>query len=112
MLGDYVEMGDIWSVETMRKLMNICPPPGNWRRRIESKEQNSRMVGGKGTLAQREGVTFKTTKELSAQIFAKPVSNAIAFWRSTLLVLFLMIIESGIRISWLHAIIASIRNAS
>lgn len=63
------------------------------------------MVGGKGASGQREGVTSKIVKELSAQIFANMVTNAISFWRPAMLVLFLMIIESGIRMNWLYAII-------
>lgn len=85
--------------------MSIWPPPGNWRLVIESKEQNSGMVGGKGVSGQREGVTFNTTEEPSAQIFANPVSNVISFWKPAMLVLFLMIIESGVRTSWLDALI-------
>lgn len=85
--------------------MNIWSPPGNWRLNIESKEQDLGMVGGKGASGQREGVTSKIATELSAQIFANMVTNAISFWRPAMLVLFLMIIESGIRMSWLYAII-------
>lgn len=67
---------------------------------MKVEEQNSGMVRGKGASGQREGVTFKTAKELSAQIFAIPVSSAISFWRPAMLVLFLMIIESSIKMSW------------
>lgn len=59
------------------KLMSIWPSPGNWRLVIESKEQNSGMVGGKGASGQKEGFMFNTTEEMSAQIFENPVSNVI-----------------------------------
>lgn len=58
--------------------MNIWLPSGDWRLITESKEQDSGMDGGKGASGQRERVTPKIARELSAQIFANMVTNAMS----------------------------------